>query len=97
MSWVGMYGITPWCKVTDTAMAFIDEKLTAEVGTTLINAFAYGHVNPAATAGVTNTSTIKALSLDDPTVLERTRFIQPLSEQDRTKQSQLWARVKASK
>ena len=97
MSWVGMYGITPSCKSVDVANAFIDEKLATEVGVNLINAFAYGHVSPAAAAAITNTTLIKALSLDDPSVLERTRFIQPLTEQDRSRQSQLWAKVKASK
>jgi spermidine/putrescine transport system substrate-binding protein len=95
-SWVGLYGITPWCKAKDLATAFLDEKLTPEVGINVINAFAYGHPNPAATQGITNTLLIKALSLDDPTVLERTRFMLQMTEQDRVKQSQLWARVKAA-
>ena len=95
-SWVGLYGISPKCQTPDLAEAFLDEKLTPQVGVNLIRAFAYGHVNPNAYAGVTDTNIVKALALRDPTALDRTRFTPIVSEQDRNNFGQLWARVKAA-
>lgn len=95
-SWVGLYGISPQCKKPNVAHAFLDEKLAPEVGVKLISAFAYGHINPGAYAGVTDTNIVKALALNDPTVLDRTRFTPIVSEQDRNNFGQLWARVKAA-
>jgi spermidine/putrescine transport system substrate-binding protein len=96
-SWVGLYGIAPACKDKDLAYAFLDEKLSSEQGVGLISAFAYGHVNPAAYQGVTDTNIVKALALNDPTVLDRTRFTPIVSEADRDHFGQLWARVKAAR
>ena len=96
-SWVGLYGIAPACKDKDLAYAFLDEKLSSEQGVGLISAFAYGHVNPAAYKGVTDTNIVKALALNDPTVLDRTRFTPIVSEADRDHFGQLWARVKAAR
>ena len=96
-SWVGLYGIAPACKDKDLAYAFLDEKLSSEQGVGLISSFAYGHVNPAAYQGVTDTNIVKALALNDPTVLDRTRFTPIVSEADRDHFGQLWARVKAAR
>ena len=96
-SWVGLYGISPKCQNADVAYAFLDEKLATQVGINLINAFYYGHVNPNATPGVTDTNVVKALALNDPSVLERTRFTPQVSESERDHFGQLWARVKAAK
>ena len=95
-SWVGLYGIASSCKDTGLAYPFLDEKLSSDQGTHLISAFAYGHVNPAAAKGVTDTNIVKALSLNDPTVLDRTLFTPLVSESDRDHFGQLWARVKAA-
>ena len=95
-SWVGLYGIAPACKDTDLAYSFLDEKLSSQQGVGLISSFAYGHVNPAAYQGVTDTNIVKALSLNDPTVLDRTLFTPLVSEADRDHFGQLWARVKAA-
>jgi spermidine/putrescine transport system substrate-binding protein len=95
-SWVGLYGISPKCGSPDLAYAFLDEKLSREQGVGLISAFAYGHVNPAAYAGVTDSNIVRALALNDPTVLERTRFTPLVSEAQRDAFGQLWARVKAA-
>jgi putative spermidine/putrescine transport system substrate-binding protein/spermidine/putrescine transport system substrate-binding protein len=96
-SWVGLYGIAPACKDKDLAYAFLDEKLSSEQGVGLISSFAYGHVNPAAYKSVTDTNIVKALALNDPTVLDRTRFTPIVSESDRDHFGQLWARVKAAR
>ena len=45
---------------------------------------------------MTDANIVKALSLSDPTVLERTRFTPQVSEADRNHFGQLWARVKAA-
>jgi len=95
-SWVGLYGISPKCQTPELAYAFLDEKLTSEQGGNLISLFAYGHVNPAAYATVTDSNIVRALSLNDPTVLERTRFTPLVSEMQRNQFGQLWARVKAA-
>ncbi len=95
-SWVGFYGISTKCQNPDLALAFLDEKLTEEVATNLITSFAYGHVNPNAVKNVTDQNIVKALSLDDPSVLERTRFTPNISEKDRERFGQLWAEVKAA-
>ena len=67
------------------------------IGVNLVRALAYGHVNPKAYPGVTDTNIVKALSLSDQTVLDRTRFTPIVSEQDRNNFGQLWARVKAAR
>ncbi len=95
-SWVGLYGISTRCQTQDLAYGFLDEKLTTAQGVNLISLFAYGHVNPASYQGVTDSNIVKALSLSDPTVLERTRFTPQVSEMDRNNFGQLWARVKAA-
>ncbi len=95
-SWVGLYGISAKCDAVELAYAFLDEKLAAQVGTNLINAFYYGHANPGSTAGVADANVVKALALDDPTVLDRTRFTPRVSEGERNEFGQLWARVKAA-
>ena len=95
-SWVGLYGISSRCQTPDLAYAFLGEKLSAAQGVSLINSFYYGHVNPAASQGVTDSNIVKALSLNDPTVLERTRFTPLVSEAQRNQFGQLWARVKAA-
>jgi spermidine/putrescine transport system substrate-binding protein len=95
-SWVGLYGISSKCQTPDLAYGFLDEKLTAAQGVSLISSFAYGHVNPAAYQGVTDSNIVRALSLNDPTVLERTKFTPLVTEADRDHFGQLWARVKAA-
>ncbi len=95
-SWVGLYGVSAACKDKDLAYGFLDEKLSSDQGVHLISSFAYGHVNPAASKGVTDTNIVKALSLNDPTVLDRTQFTPLVSEADRDQFGQLWARVKAA-
>lgn len=96
-SWVGLYGISTTCQETDLAYAFLDEKLSAQQAVSLISAFAYGHVNPSGYKDVTDKNIIKALALDDPSVLDRTRFTPQVTESDRNRFGQLWARVKAAK
>jgi len=95
-SWVGQYAISAKSENVDLALAFLDGKIAEKTATNLLTQYAYGHVNPAAYGAVTDESLIEALSLDDPTELDRTNFTVPITFDDFQKFVGMWAEVKAA-
>jgi len=95
-SWVGLYAISSKTQNYDLAMAFLNDKLGPRSGTNLLTEYAYGHVNPNYYGAVTDENLIEALSLNDPTILQRTNFTKPISFEDFQRDIQMWAEVKAA-
>ena len=95
-SWVGQYAISATTENYDLAVAFLDGKLAEKTATNLLTLYAYGHVNPTYYDVVEDENLIAALSLDDPTILERTNFTVPISFEDFQKSVEMWAGVKAA-
>ena len=95
-SWIGQYAISASTENYDLALAFLDGKLGEQTATHLLVDYAYGHVVPDYFSVVEDANLIKALSLDDPTILERTNFTLPISAAQRDRFVQLWAEVKAA-
>jgi len=95
-SWVGQYAISAKTKNYDLALAFLDGKLAVKTATNLLTEYAYGHVNPKAYGAVTDANLRTALSLDDPTELDRTNFTVPISFDDFQRFVAMWAEVKAA-
>jgi spermidine/putrescine transport system substrate-binding protein len=95
-SWIGQYVISSKAKNYDLALAFLDEKLGKENATHLLVDYAYGHAVPEYFDVVTDPLLIKALSLDDPGILDRTNFTVPITSAQRDRFVELWAEVKAA-
>jgi spermidine/putrescine transport system substrate-binding protein len=95
-SWVGQYAISATTDNYDLALEFLDDKLAEQTATNLLTLYAYGHVNPSAYGAVEDENLIEALSLDDPTILERTNFTVPISFEDFQAAVEMWAQVKAA-
>ena len=94
-SWVGQYAISATTDNYDLALEFLDGKLGEQTGTNLLVLYAYGHVVPDYFAAVEDPDLIEALSLDDPTILDRTNFTVPISAEDRDRVVAMWAEVMA--
>ncbi len=94
-SWVGQYAISATTDNYDLALEFLDGKLGEQTGTNLLVQYAYGHVVPDYFTAVEDPDLIEALSLDDPSVLERTNFQVPISAEDRDRFVAMWAEVMA--
>ncbi len=95
-SWVGQYAISATTENYDLALAFLDDKLAEQTGTNLLTLYAYGHPNPTYYDAVEDENLIEALSLDDPTILERTNFTVPITFEDYQRFVEMWAEVKAA-
>jgi spermidine/putrescine-binding protein len=95
-SWIGQYAISASTDNYDLALAFLDGKLGEQTGTNLLVQYFYGHVVPDYFSAVEDVTLIEALSLDDPTILDRTNFTLPISADQRDRFVQLWAEVKAA-
>lgn len=95
-SWIGQYGISATTENYDLALAFLDGKLGEQTASHLLVDYAYGHVVPDYFSVVEDANLIEALSLDDPSILDRTNFTLPISAAQRDRFVQLWAEVKAA-
>jgi len=95
-SWIGQYAISAKAQNYDLALEFLDGKLGEATATHLMVDYAYGHSVPEYFSVVTDPLLIEALSLDDPTILERTQFTQPISQEQHNRHVELWAEVKAA-
>jgi len=95
-SWVGQYAISATTENYDLALEFLDGKLAEQTASHLLLDYAYGHVNPNYFKVVEDPILIKALSLDDPGILERTNFTVPISREERDRWVQVWAEVQAA-
>jgi spermidine/putrescine transport system substrate-binding protein len=95
-SYVGAYAITTESDNPGAAMAFLDLKNGEQSATNLLTMYAYGSVIPQYFASVTDPNLIEALSLDDPTILERTQYAKPFTFETFEKFASLWDEVKAA-
>jgi spermidine/putrescine transport system substrate-binding protein len=95
-SWIGQYAISSKTDNYDDALAFLDEKLGEEASKHLLLDYAYGEPIPEYYSVVTDPLLIEALSLNDPTILDKTNFTKPISSEQRDLFTQLWAEVKAA-
>lgn len=95
-SWVGMYGIRKGTENLDNAYAFLDGKLADETARNVVEQFYYGASNQNVLDSIEDPELIEVLSLDDPTVLDRTRFSENLTAEQRDAWAELWVDVKAS-
>ena len=95
-SWVGQYGIRKGTENLDAAYAFLDGKLAEETSRNVVEIFYYGASNQDVLDSITDPELIEILSLDDPTVLDRTRFSENVSQEQRDASAELWVDVKAS-
>jgi spermidine/putrescine transport system substrate-binding protein len=95
-SWVGQYAISATTENYELALSFLDGKLAEQTGTNLLTLYAYGHANPNYFDAVEDENLIEALSLDDPSILERTNFTAPITFEDFQLAVEMWAEVKAA-
>ncbi len=95
-SWVGQYAISTTTENYELALSFLDGKLAEQTGTNLLTLYAYGHANPTYFEAVEDENLIEALSLDDPSILERTNFTKPITFEDFQLDIEMWAEVKAA-
>ena len=95
-SWVGQYAISSNTESYDLALEFLDGKLGAETAEHLLVDYAYGHVVPEYFSVVEDANLVEALSLDDPSILDRTNFTVPISQDQHSRYVEMWAEVKAA-
>jgi spermidine/putrescine transport system substrate-binding protein len=94
-SWVGAYGIRKGTKNYELALKFLDEKLSAATANNVIDELSYGVANQEVWSSSSN-PTLKEVSLDDPSVLQRTKFPPELTEKQRGEWTDMWTQVKAA-
>jgi spermidine/putrescine transport system substrate-binding protein len=94
-SWVGMYGITAESQNYELALRFLDEKLGAKTGENLVNLYYYGTVNQEVMSAITDETLKEAFSIDDPSILDSTKFTPILTAQPRDDWVAMWAEAKA--
>lgn len=94
-SWVGMYGIAADSPNYDLALRFIDEKLGAVTGANLVNLYYYGTVNQEVMGAITDPFLKQAFSIDDPAILDSTKFTPILTAKQRDDWVGMWSEAKA--
>lgn len=94
-SWVGFYGILKGTKDPDLALKFLDEKLATKTAENVIKWLNYGVANQEVWSSSSN-PTLKQLSLDDPSVLQQTKFTPELPGKQLDEWLNTWNDVKAA-
>jgi len=94
-SWVGVYGIRKGTKNYELALKFLDEKLATTTANSVVDELSYGVANQEVWSSNSN-QTLKELSLDDPSVLQRSNFTPELTEKQRNAWTAMWTEVKAA-
>jgi spermidine/putrescine transport system substrate-binding protein len=95
-SWVGLYGISADADSPELALQFLDMKLAELTCENLVTLYYYGCPRTDVMEGITDEFIIEVLSIDDPTVLERTNFTPIITAEQRDAWTQMWTRVKAN-
>ena len=95
-SWVGYYGIRKGTENLDNALAFLDGKLADETAGNVVELFYYGTANQDVMGAIDDPELIEVLSIDDPSVLDRTNFTTDVSAEQRDAWTEMWVDVKAS-
>ena len=94
-SWVGLYGISAASDSPDLALAFIDAKLAELTCSNAVTIFYYGCANQEVMDSVEDPVLREAFALDDPSILERTNFTPPITQEQRDAWTAMWSRVQA--
>jgi spermidine/putrescine transport system substrate-binding protein len=94
-SWVGLYGISSKTKNYDLALKFLDDKLATLSCSNAVTLFYYGCANQDVMKAITDPVLIKAFALDDPSILAHTNFTPPVTKDQRTAWTAMWASVKS--
>jgi spermidine/putrescine transport system substrate-binding protein len=94
-SWVGVYGILKGTKNYELALKFLDEKLSTTTANNVVDELSYGVANQEVWSSTSN-PTLKELSLDDPSVLQRTNFPPELTAEQSEAWTDMWAQVRAA-
>ena len=94
-SWVGMYGISADSDSPELALKFLDDKLADLSCSNAMTLFYYGCVNQEVMDAVDDPVLIQAFALDDPSILERTRFTPLVTDAQRKAWTDMWSRVQA--
>jgi spermidine/putrescine-binding protein len=92
---VGLYGISSKTDSYQLALKFLDDKLAMATCNNVVVILLSGCANQEVMNAVTDPVLIKALSIDDPSVLESTTYAPPLTQAQRDAWAAMWARVKA--
>ncbi len=96
IAWVYGYAIPKSAKQPELALDYIDALISVDSMAEMANQYGYGAAN-AKVAELTDPEWVKLFNLDEPEVLNRSVFFQPLTEDQRAKWTQLWDEVKAAK
>jgi len=95
-SWVGYYGIRKGTENKELAMKFLDAKLAEATSRNVVELFYYGASNQDVMDAIDDPELIEVLAIDDPSVLDRTRFSPVLTAEQRDAFLEMWADVKAA-
>lgn len=94
ISWVGVYGILKGTKNYDLALKFLDEKLSTTTAQNVVEELGYGVANQEVWSRSSN-PTLKELSLNNPSVLQRTNFPPELTAEQIEAWADMWSQVRA--
>jgi spermidine/putrescine transport system substrate-binding protein len=95
MGYVCGFVITKDSPNVDLAYDYINATLDPEAMAFLSNTYGYGASNTQALSS-TDPEIIKAMALDDPGIVNRTFFYQPLTDEQRRLFTDTWSQVKAA-
>ena len=95
LSWVCGYVISSKVQNMDLAYDYLDAMISPASMAEMSNQYAYGASNKDALP-LTDPTFVKLLNLDDPKLLARTVFYQPLTDQQRQDFTSMWTDVKAA-
>ncbi len=95
LGWVYGYCIVKSGKNHDLAHDYIDALISVPSMVEMANQYGYGAANSAVVAQ-TDPELVKLMLLDQPDIMSRTVFFQPLTEEQRQAWTTLWDEVKAA-
>lgn len=95
LGWVCGYAISSKAKNLDLAYDFLDAVLAPEAMAAMANANAYGASNANALPLI-DPELVKAMGLDNPSILDTTNFYKPLTKVQREAFTGAWSEIKAA-
>lgn len=95
LGWICGYGILSNSQNVDLAYDYINAAIAPQSMANLSNTYAYGAASSAALP-LTDESYVEALQLDEPDIINRTKFFQSLDEAQQQTFTKLWDEVKAA-
>ncbi len=94
--WLCGYGISADADNLDQAYAYLNALISPDAQSSMGNEFYYG-VSSQAAAALLDPYIVELMDLDNPVVLEQTRFYQTLTQEQRQTWEQVFLEVKATK